>query len=254
MSDRDEVGERPSGLTGAGGDQPTATTDGAPDADGDGVPGGRSDVPDGLPPGPPPAPDVPPDMPPPELPPAAVGWPDPRAEADEPTANLVAIAVDDPMLAQEGLLAALRLVRRGHLQLEDAAIVMKEEGGRIRIQETRDTRPPQGAATGTWLGMLATLFLAPQALIIGAALGAAAGGIFAKLRDIGLQDDQMKRLGEELTEGSAALLLLVEDAHLFHAIAEARRFHGRILESTCDEHTTERLAEALTQDPWAFPG
>lgn len=179
-------------------------------------------------------------------------WPDPVASDDAPTANLVAIAVPDPLLAQEGLLAVMRLVRRGQLDLEDAAIVVKEEGGRIRIQETRDVRPAQGAASGTWLGMLATLFVAPGALLVGAALGAAAGGIFAKLRDIGLQDDQMKRLGEELGEGEAALLLLVEDAHLFHAMAEARRFHGRVLESTCDPQTIERLAEALRGDPWAF--
>lgn len=181
------------------------------------------------------------------------GWPAPTTADDAPNANLVAIAVDDPMLAQEGLLAAMRLVRRGHLELEDAAIVVKEEGGRIRIQETRDVRPAQGAASGTWLGMLATLFVAPGALLVGAALGAAAGGIFAKLRDIGLQDDQMKRLGEELGEGQAAVLLLVEDAHLFHAIAEARRFHGRVLESTCDPETVERLEEALALSPWLMP-
>ncbi len=196
----------------------------------------------------------PPDEADPAGPPAVdPGWPAPAAPDEAPSANLVAIAVDDPMLAQEGLLAAMRLVRRGHLELEDAAIVVKEEGGRIRIQETRDVRPAQGAASGTWLGMLATLFVAPGALLVGAALGAAAGGIFAKLRDIGLQDDQMKRLGEELGEGQAALLLLVEDAHLFHAIAEARRFHGRVLESTCDPGTIERLEEALALSPWLMP-
>lgn len=182
------------------------------------------------------------------------GWPAPEVDAGPPPANLVAIAVSDPLLAQEGLMAAMRLVRRGQLQLEDAAIVIKEDSGRIRIQETRDVRPAQGAASGTWLGMLATLFVAPGALLVGAALGAAAGGIFAKLRDIGLQDDQMKRLGEDLAEGEAALLLLVEDAHLFHAMAEARRFHGRVLESTCDADTVQRLAEALADSPWLLPG
>lgn len=172
---------------------------------------------------------------------------------DEHAARLVAIAVDDPLLAQEGLLAAMRLVRRGQLTLEDAAIVFKEEGGRIRIQETRDTRPPQGAAAGSWLGMVAGLLLAPGALLVGAALGAAAGGIFAKLRDIGLQDEQMKQLGEELDEGSAALLVLVEDVHLFHAMTELRRFHGRVLASTCDPRTTDRIAEALADSPWVMP-
>lgn len=175
--------------------------------------------------------------------------------ADDPTArsaSLVAIALDDPLLAQEGLLAAVRLVNRGHLDLEDAAIITKEEGGRLRIQETKDTTTGQGAASGGWLGMLAGLLLGGGALLVGAALGAAAGGIFAKLRDIGIQDEEMQRLGEELGEGQAALLLLVEDAHLFHARAELRRFPGRLLHTTCDEDTAASIREALGNDPYVI--
>ena len=163
----------------------------------------------------------------------------------------MAIAVDDPLLAQEGLLAAMRLVKRGHLELEDAAIIAKD-GDKLRIQETKDTRPAQGAASGGWLGMLAGLFVGGPALLAGAALGAAAGGIFAKLRDIGIQDEEMQQLGEELADGDAALLLLVEDVHLFHARAELRRFHGRLLHTTCDEATEASLRDALGTDPYAL--
>lgn len=168
------------------------------------------------------------------------------------TSALVAIAFDDPLLAQEALLAAMRLVRRDRLELEDAAIIAKEGGGRLRIQETRDTRPSQGAASGGWLGMLAGLLVGGPALLAGAALGAAAGGIFAKLRDIGLQDHEMKQLGEELGEGHAALLLLVDHAHMFHAKAELRRFPGRLLRTTCDEETAASLREALASDPYSI--
>ena len=175
-------------------------------------------------------------------------------ERTERTSSLVAIAMDDPLLAQEGLLAAMRLVRRGHLELEDAAIIAKEDGGRLRIQETRDTRPGQGAASGGWLGMLAGFLLGGPALLVGAALGAAAGGIFAKLRDIGIQDEEMQRLGEDLPEGHAALLLLVEDVHLFHARAELRRFAGTLLRTTCDEDTAQSLRDALVMDPYGAFG
>ena len=171
--------------------------------------------------------------------------------ADDRTSSLVAIQLDDPLLAQEGLLASMRLVRKGHLKLEDAAIIAKE-GGKLRIQETQDTRPMQGAASGGWLGMLAGLFVGGPALLAGAAIGAAAGGIFAKLRDIGIQDEEMQQLGEELGDGQAALLLLVEDAHLFHARAELRRFTGRLLHTTCDDETAASIEEALGTDPYAI--
>lgn len=173
--------------------------------------------------------------------------------ADDRTSSLVAIALDDPLLAQESLLATMRLVRKGHLELEDAALIFKEEGGKLRIQETRDTRPGQGAASGGWLGMLAGLFVGGPALLAGAAIGAAAGGIFAKLRDIGLQDEEMQQLGEELGEGHAALLLLVEDVHMFHARAELRRFAGRLLKTTCDDDAAASIEEALATDPYAMP-
>ncbi len=110
----------------------------------------------------------------------------------EGTSSLVAIRLEDPLLAQEGLLAAMRLVKKGQLTLEDAAIILKDETGRLHIHETRDTRPAQGARSGSWFGMLAGLFIGGPALLVGAALGAAAGGIFAKLRDIGIQDEQMQ--------------------------------------------------------------
>jgi len=183
----------------------------------------------------------------------AAGWPAPEeaAASDATTANLVAIAVSDPLLAQEGLLAAMRLVRKGHLKLEDAAIIAKEDGGKVRVQETRDTTTVQGAVQGSWWGLLGGLLVGGPVGLAGIAIGAAAGGIFAKMRDIGIQDEQMQQLGEELAAGEAALLLLVEEAHVFHAVAELRRFAGRLLHSTCDEQNVERITGALSTDPWA---
>ena len=183
----------------------------------------------------------------------ATGWStqDEAAAAGATTANLVAIAVSDPLLAQEGLLAAMRLVRKGHLKLEDAAIIAKEEGGKVRIQETRDTTTVQGAVQGSWWGLLGGLLVGGPVGLAGIAIGAAAGGIFAKMRDIGIQDEQMQQLGEELAEGEAALLLLVEEAHVFHAVAELRRFAGRLLHTTCDDQNVERITGALSTDPWA---
>lgn len=171
-------------------------------------------------------------------------------ETETSTANLVAIALDDPLLAQEALLASMRLVRNNHLTLEDAAIIAKEEGGKVRVQETKDTSTVEGAVRGSWWGLLGGFLVGGPVGLAGLAIGAAAGGIWAKLRDIGIQDEQMQELGEQLPEGSAALLLLVEDVHVFHAMNELRRFGGRLLSTTCDEQSAERMREALATNPW----
>ena len=164
-------------------------------------------------------------------------------------ADLWAFGFDSSLRAQEALLASMRLVARKQLQLEDAAIVAKVRG-RVRITQTKDVSPSQGAMGGAWIGILAGLLGGPAGPLIGGALGAAAGGLFAKLRDIGIDDDEMRRMGEELDNGEAALFLLVEDCHRMRALHEISRFPGVLLASTADDELVRTVRERLAVDPW----
>jgi len=172
-----------------------------------------------------------------------------RAVPEGSDADLWAFAFDSSLRAQEALLAAMRLVAREHLKLEDAAIVANVRG-KVRITQTKDVSPSQGAVGGAWIGILAGLFLGPGGPLVGGALGAAAGGLFAKLRDFGIDDDEMKRMGEELSEGEAALFLLVEDCHRMRALHEVSRFPGRLLAATAATEVVEEVRGRLAVDPW----
>lgn len=169
------------------------------------------------------------------------------AQVQSPSGDLrlLAIEFDDPLKAQEALLASLRLAGRGAIRLDDAAIVTKERSGRIRIHQTKDTSPGQGAAAGGWVGMLAgLLFMAP---LVGAVLGAAVGGIWAKLRDIGISDRQMAAMGETLERGHAALFLLMVTEAPTTLVRELRRFDGSILFSSLAPDLTAEIAAALDE-------
>ena len=172
---------------------------------------------------------------------------DAQKAAGDSDATLWAFTLDGPLRAQEALLAALRMVGRGHLALEDAAIVAKV-GGRVRISQTKDVSAGQGAVSGTWLGTLAGLFVGQP--LIGAAIGAAVGGLFGRLHDIGIDDDQMKAMGERLKDGEAALFLLVESCHEVRALHEVSRFPGRVLATTADEELAAQVRDRLATDPW----
>lgn len=172
-----------------------------------------------------------------------------NAVPDRSTADLWAFRLDSSVRAQEALLASMRLVARKHLELEDAAIVTKVRG-RVRITQTKNVSPGQGAMGGAWIGVLAGLFFGPGGPLIGGALGAAAGGLFAKLRDLGIDDDEMRRMGDELAEGEAALFLLVEDCHRARALHEVSRFPGRLLASTADADLAREVRDRLATDPW----
>lgn len=170
------------------------------------------------------------------------------ARADSKS-DLWAFVLDGPLRAQEALIATMRLVGRQHLDLEDAAIVTKV-GTRVRITQTRDVTPRTGAMSGAWLGILAGLFLGPGGPLIGGALGAAAGGLFGKLRDHGIDDDQMRQMGEELADGESALFLLVRDCHRVRALHEVSRFPARLLATTADAELADTVRERLAVDPW----
>lgn len=156
--------------------------------------------------------------------------------------DVVALEFDDELKAKEVLLAFLRLQKRKSLSLEDAAIVTNNR--KVRILQTRDTNPSQGALTGSWWGLLAGLLFgyALPAAMVGAALGA----LWAWRKDVGIPDGQMKELGRGLRQGDAAAFFLVKDAYPTHLVQELRRFDGRILHTTFDIGTREQLEEALS--------
>ena len=202
---------------------------------------------------PPPAAALPP-VPPPQ-PAATSGGPSAGSTAEDgrvgipdgSDADLWVFSLDSMVRAQEAMLAVSRLSARRHLDLEDAAIVSLHRG-RVRLTQTRDINPAQGAVGGAWLGTIAGLFAGLP--LVGAALGAAAGGMYARLRDFGIDDGAMKEFGRTLEGERAALFLLVRDCHRMRALHEVSRFPARLERSSADPDLVEQVRGRLPTDPW----
>lgn len=161
--------------------------------------------------------------------------------------DLWVFSFDGLLRAQEAMLAVSRLTARRHLELEDAAIVTLRRG-RVRLLQTRDMNPAQGAVGGAWFGTIAGLFAGLP--LVGAALGAAAGGMYARLRDFGIADAEMKAFGRSLEGERAALFLLVRDCHRMRALHEVARFPARLERSSADPELVETVRRRLAVDPW----
>ena len=162
---------------------------------------------------------------------------------DDPT--LIAVSFDEPLMAQELLLAFARLAKHDRVDIEDAAMVFKDDDGKIRLRQTRDVMPGQGAASGGWVGALVGIIGGPLGILAGGALGAAAGGLFAKLRDVGIDDEHMKELGEQLDRGKAALFVLLNEYDVTSVAMEFRRFEGELFYSNADDAISRRLRDEL---------
>lgn len=163
--------------------------------------------------------------------------------SNEPT--LIAVKFEEPLMAQELLLAFARLAKRNDIDIEDAAMVLKDVDGKIRLRQTRDVMPGQGAASGGWIGALVGIIGGPLGVLAGGALGAAAGGLFAKLRDVGIDDEHMKEMGEQLDRDTAALFVLLNDYDVTAVAVELRRFDGELFYSTADEAIAQRFRDEL---------
>jgi uncharacterized membrane protein len=182
-----------------------------------------------------------PSSPPPTPEPGRTGIPD-GSDAD-----LWVFSFDGMLRAQEAMLAVTRLASRRHLDLEDAAIVSFRRG-RVRLTQTRDLNPAQAAVGGAWLGTIAGLLAGLP--LVGAALGAAAGGMYARLRDFGIDDRAMKEFGRTLEGDRVALFLLVKDCHRMRALHEVSRFPARLERSSADSALVDEVRSRLPVDPW----
>ena len=159
--------------------------------------------------------------------------------------TLIALRFDHSLKAQECLMAMLRIAQSEVIRIEDAAVIDKDDNGRIRLLQSKDINPGQGASAGGLYGSLIGIIGGPVGMIAGGVLGAAAGGLWGKLRDIGIDDDHMRNMGERINPGENLLFLLLERIDQEGFIRELRRFDGELFESTAPDALDARLEEAL---------
>lgn len=117
---------------------------------------------------------------------------------------------DSPDAAEQAESTLLSLQKQGLITVDDAAVVSWPEGHHKPRTKQLTSLVGVGALSGTFWGMLfGLLFLMP---LLGAAVGAAAGALGGRLTDIGIDDDFIDQVKQEVTPGTSALFLLSRDA------------------------------------------
>lgn len=125
-------------------------------------------------------------------------------------ATLTAWKFDRPDGASQAMRTVKELNNEGLIDVQEAAIVEWPVGQ--RKPKTRQLNDLTGryALGGMFWGLLfGILFFIP---VIGAGVGAAAGAIWGKMEDVGVDDDFIKNVKEQVTEGTSALFLLTSGA------------------------------------------
>jgi uncharacterized membrane protein len=163
--------------------------------------------------------------------------------------KLLVISFDDPLRAQEFLLAVARLQKNDEIQLHDAVVVRRELDGSSHVRETTDVSPGQaGVGAGVWGLLLGTLFGGPiGGLVVGAA-SAGGGALYAKLVDTGVKDATVQELREAVPPGRTALALLVSHVSVADLQRELARFpNAQLVETDLPPAAVNAVQEAMNE-------
>ena len=157
--------------------------------------------------------------------------------------DLIAIAYNDEYKAEEVRLTLAKLQREHLIEMEDAAVVVKDQNGKVKLKQAVDLTSAGAVSGGFWGLLIGTLFLNP---LLGTAVGAAAGAVSGALSDIGVDDGFMKSLGESLPAGSSALFVLVRKATPDKVLEEIAPYGGTVLRTSLSKDQEAQLQEVLS--------
>ncbi len=156
--------------------------------------------------------------------------------------DLIAVAYPDKETAETVRQHLARLHLEHAIELEDAVVVDRTEKGKVKLHQVHSPAARGAAGGALWGGLIGLLFLAP---LFGMAIGAAAGGASGSLVDVGVSDRFMKELGQKLTPGGAALIVLVRKVTPDKVLPEIQQYGGEVMQTSLDDDSEARLREVL---------
>ncbi len=156
--------------------------------------------------------------------------------------ELVVIAFDTEEKAEDVRDRLLDLEKTHIVRLADAVIATRRPNGRVKLNQMASPATSGALAGGFWGLLIGAIFLMPH---IGLLVGAATGGLAGALTDVGVDDSFMRKLGQELESGSAALFLLISRMTEDKLMDELKGLGGRVLRTSLDHGKEQQLRDAL---------
>lgn len=157
-------------------------------------------------------------------------------------AHLVVLGLDNRDDAERVMDLAGDLAKQELLQLEDAAYAYRDDKGKIRIHQALSTTGAGAASGALWGTLIGMLFFIPVA---GLAIGAASGALAGKLTDVGINDDTIRQIGDQLQQGKAAVFLLARSATVDRVIEAIKPYNPTVIQTNLSHDDEEALVRAL---------
>src|SRR5215469_23475 len=156
--------------------------------------------------------------------------------------TLIAVGYDDPFKAEEVRLKFQKMQKAYLVDLDDAVVAVKNAKGKVKLDQWHNLTALGALSGGFWGMLIGLIFLNP---LFGLAVGAAAGAVSGALRDVGIDDNFMKQLGQTLKPGTAALCVLIRQMTPDKVVEELRKFGGTLIKTNLCNENEAKLRAAL---------
>jgi len=159
-------------------------------------------------------------------------------------ATLTALKFDSASGAEEMLSVIKEAQKEEIIQLQDAAIVTWPIGKKKPQTKQLTSLAGVGALDGALWGFLfGLIFFVP---FFGLAVGAAFGALAGKMSDYGISDDFIKKVRDQVTEGTSALFLLTSGGGIERLRDKVQGMHFEIISTNLSEEQETALREAFS--------
>ena len=158
--------------------------------------------------------------------------------------DLVVIGFDTEHKAFEMRAELVKLQKEYLIEMEDVVVVTKDDKNKVKLHQALNLTAAGAVGGAFWGTLIGMIFLNP---LVGAAVGAGAGALGGKLKDLGISDKFMKELGETITPGSSALFVLVRKVTPDKVLDALKNFEGKVLKTSLTKDKEEELQQVLQQ-------
>lgn len=133
----------------------------------------------------------------------------------------------------------------GYMSLDDSAVVVKDQEGKVHVKNQVDRGVKVGAVTGGFLGLLLGVVFFPLG---GLFLGALAGGLIGKSVGLGVDKKFVQDVSDALTPGSSALFILIRNAEPAYAIGVLEKYKGTVYQTNLPTELEDELRKEMAKN------